>query len=596
MFKSLLIFLLFLQPTYCFDKNWIWSNEWFDKNNWQPSKLPCPDDRITLGDGIIYVKGNVSVVDSLTLPQNGEIVLGANSELVVQNSVRKSDGVCAENEPIDIRYVGVPAKVWLNPLNWQTAVDGFKNDYIRSGAPFIERIPCENDGVVFPEGGAFTVQITDPIKVNSISLDRQKLFDDEVLQTYLKSSEGNKRFQMTTELSSLSIASNKACPKEGCLCGTSKLKSEICKTFNCPKPCKKKVLPFQDCCYRCGAIIEMTFDSNFNLRPCWNKLGNILQQNANYSGVRLYMSRIKPEIIQLLLSDEEDGTASESAVYTLKTYLESVDKSDNCSHKALATIFSKNTIPPPEAQTDSKVTVISLSIILPIVIFILIVVFIATWRRKRRSNEPVKFTNDITTFPGIDGIEYKTSDFIENYQGGGVSFTNPTYDVMQDPNANVEDTHSPKYDIPVSFFKEHKVEMHDEKKTVDVSAVENPAYNAYSMEPGLDKDETGAGDDGVGVTNPLYAEIFDEKVDVKNNNPVDDEDSHDVKDEEDEEEVKKNDTLEAVEELTNNEDTQSVDSLQTRLKLQLKLEEDRNEDQNIKDVSNVDAVKDQSEA
>lgn len=34
------------------------------------------------------------------------------------------------------------------------------------------------------------------------------------------------------------------------------------------------------------------------------------------------------------------------------------------------------------------------------------------------------------------------------------------------------------------------------------------------MEPGLDKDETGAGDDGVGVTNPLYAEIFDEKVGV----------------------------------------------------------------------------------
>ena len=71
----------------------------------------------------------------IVFPRNAEILLG---EPINRPLLQLSDPQCGQS-------VFLPEqRLWDNPLNWRTLADD-------DSLPFVERIPCEYDGVVFPE-------------------------------------------------------------------------------------------------------------------------------------------------------------------------------------------------------------------------------------------------------------------------------------------------------------------------------------------------------------------------------------------------------------------------------------------------------------
>jgi hypothetical protein len=66
----------------------------------------------------------------------------------------------------DIVFTRSWSAAWLDPANWKT--EGRRT---ADPVPHLERIPCTNDLIVFPEGGTFRVRLPDvTVTVGRISL------------------------------------------------------------------------------------------------------------------------------------------------------------------------------------------------------------------------------------------------------------------------------------------------------------------------------------------------------------------------------------------------------------------------------------------
>jgi len=531
---KLLILALLLHNVASYQKEWRWVNKWNLPENWLPRKIPCPQDRILIGDGVVFIGNNVSATE-MVLSDNSELVFGDNSEIEMLDATRTEPASVdvttecnSQGDGVDMEFVGQPPKSWLNPLNWQYVnAAGIPDDYLTTAAPYMERIPCRNDELIFQKGNAFAVQLSESYSVKQISIDEQ--FTDNVqLQSHLSSKGGKSSFVLERGVD-LTVETY-ACPTKGCLCGYDKYKSGICSAFKCPSTanaCSRTVKPHGDCCQRCGTKLTFDSPSNFNMDACMRRYRASTEQKlnkVNSGNVKLFMSRMTNTKVQVLFTDLSDGEAALKALNNLHKLIQGTDSSEACSGQNILVDTGDFVIPTKKPSTgdNNKTRTIALAIILPILLLIIIVIIVIAYRKSRRSHDipAVKFKNEELEFPGgVQDIQFATTDFseidIESNRRNPNAFVNPVYEVENGPKDNEiaeRPFNIPTDEAPPVYTEKEVVDTNDGAQSPfrEKSGMENPLYKQLKKE----QDE-GESDTSSIRKAPLESELDDSNYDTQ---------------------------------------------------------------------------------
>lgn len=168
---------------------------------------------------------------------------------------------------------------WLSASNWVTArdPDSNGNSLINAATPHDERIPCDNDEIIFPINNSFTVDLqslpiltfkTIAINGRVMSIDEFEKFLPEYGQTSFKNTQN-----LWLRPSSCNDGEKCACHEK-----VDALREIMCeneKPFCQPTPhCSDPIKPVGHCCLECGAMFQMKIDSinSFNLEAFKEKV------------------------------------------------------------------------------------------------------------------------------------------------------------------------------------------------------------------------------------------------------------------------------------------------------------------------------------
>jgi len=535
----LLVFSVF-DHTIAIEKTWIHTTLWNDVLNWQPPHLPCADGTVHLSDGVVFIS-NITLPSEIILSSNSEIIFDANSEIPLGQPVNAAPD--ASNPNCGKNFLPVQHS-WHNPLNWKS---GDERD---TGIPYIERIPCHEDDVVFPEHNSFVAKMSRSVSVNSVQLRGKKLTENAELQSYLSSEDEKDNFIYENN-AKLSVQSD-SCPKAGCICEgyTDKTYNQmVCDSFQCPKiDCPNlKVKPTGDCCSHCGCTVDFKFNSGFDLEKCQ-------QAMINYTS---HISRTEFDKVQILLFDNQQRRVTNEMVDEISRLLQ--QQGHPCMAKSKSVIKGICSGGKGSQSGNENAGTIAMSIVIPIIaLTILIIILVVVYRRHRRiasQREHKEFKNpdDIMEYPGMDQVDMRTTDFMSPYdhivevkskEDGAQSFSNPSYagndfedgqdenfnqsvvdinfsNFFNDPNSNeMKDANmfktssfgNPLYDAliddkkpPQNENEEEEINHRGNEAVLQNEAdVENQAKEA-DADVG---DEANFGDGSGGLDNPLYSEVF----------------------------------------------------------------------------------------
>ncbi|XP_065062715.1 protein amnionless-like [Rhopilema esculentum] len=512
-----------------YSKRWIWSTDWNDPNNWDKQRLPCSQDTIQLTEGVIIVRRNTST-GNMELSKNGELVLGENTELSVGGSVSSSgvDKNCPKGE--SLQFIGNRARNWFNPLNWKFTENG-KIASWSNGTLYMDRVPCINDQVYFPEGDAFKVSLSNKAEVAEIFLSKKSVGD---MSSYLSSNEGRLRFTLSSG-GSLTVSKNVCTQKFGCPCGYANMKKMICSSFECPPTCNNKVKPEGDCCERCGSLLKIKLNQNFNLGVCQRSLQNNLVKGG-FNGATLVISPIAEnnavERAQILITDNANGRDVGRAADITVSYLQA-GKDNDCSVLEVKkdTDSTSGNTGKSTGSTQSSSTV-ALAVTLTLV---LVLIFLAAgylyYRRKNGSlifrkqvlHNEMDITGTELTDTQFSGTVLDYDDNVIEVPGkSGASFANPMYDEAIHPGpavieANSDSPHlEPVKAKPLRKQKKEKSSKLFPKgkskqgKKEDENAFENPAYSVFGkdLDDSFDQTYNVPVPDDSGFSNPVYGDIY----------------------------------------------------------------------------------------
>ena len=480
--------VVFISCVSAFEKHWLSAISLEDPSNWDPPRLPCPDDKIVLKSAVVYIENNITV-ESINLHTNGAITFSPNTVLTFQEkSQRKKREVsrCSGSGGMAL-FIGQQKKPWLNPMNWDIYTNGKKDEYLTKAVPYVERVPCIDDTVSFPKGNAFEINVEGKIAIKGIILNEQVITNDTILQTYL-TYEGKSQFHFPNAGSSLKLNSKNTCGNSGCQCGNDILIKKICNNFKCPETCVKKVKPHADCCYHCGALIDIKYDHNFNLNRCWKDLRLHLRK-SNFSGVWLYMSvtESKNTKIQIVITEDSDGSNAEAAADSIQDYVK-----NSTSNMCDGIISSKTIFYKEEVSTTTIVLAVVLTII-----FVALIIIAAYYFHKKRNFEIKKqrFQNeDVSHYPGADDMEMTTDFTIPDLFPGANAFDNPSYNLPHvqddDDGEGKDDMASPEYTIPVNYFPKKSIEETDIPRYVGIDDIEVDGGNVNPLYEGIHENLT----------------------------------------------------------------------------------------------------------
>eukprot|EP00795_Rhopilema_esculentum_P008205 gene8205-14140_t len=455
-----------------YSKRWIWSTDWNDPNNWDKQRLPCSQDTIQLTEGVIIVRRNTST-GNMELSKNGELVLGENTELSVGGSVSSSgvDKNCPKGE--SLQFIGNRARNWFNPLNWKFTENG-KIASWSNGTLYMDRVPCINDQVYFPEGDAFKVSLSNKAEVAEIFLSKKSVGD---MSSYLSSNEGRLRFTLSSG-GSLTVSKNVCTQKFGCPCG-------YANGFN-------------------GATLVIS---------------PIAENNA-------------VERAQILITDNANGRDVGRAADITVSYLQA-GKDNDCSVLEVKkdTDSTSGNTGKSTGSTQSSSTV-ALAVTLTLV---LVLIFLAAgylyYRRKNGSlifrkqvlHNEMDITGTELTDTQFSGTVLDYDDNVIEVPGkSGASFANPMYDEAIHPGpavieANSDSPHlEPVKAKPLRKQKKEKSSKLFPKgkskqgKKEDENAFENPAYSVFGkdLDDSFDQTYNVPVPDDSGFSNPVYGDIY----------------------------------------------------------------------------------------
>lgn len=273
---SLILAAIFVGLCECRRVVWKQRSSMGDANNWVDNKVPCSSDALLFPESSYdLIKLSNFTMKEIILPKTGGFVLDARTSL----SFRESDSKCKANETRTFK--SVIETPWLSSSNWDITREPNSDrstHFYNKATPHEERLPCDNDEIVFPVNNSYVVDLQScpRLSFKSIAIDGRVLSVTE-FRSFLSSEYGDSMFKNKDE----TLFIDSECLDES-KCPCHKVKSsildqlcqndiQICE----PVPhCSTPIKPIGHCCSECGAMFQAKLEKfrNFNLQTFKTKI------------------------------------------------------------------------------------------------------------------------------------------------------------------------------------------------------------------------------------------------------------------------------------------------------------------------------------
>jgi protein amnionless len=249
-----------------------------DAGNWEDNKVPCPSDIVEFPDRTndLNIFTTFSAKE-IILPKSGGFILDGKATINFAENDSKCD---ANTVKVFKRVVGAR---WLDARNWNVSTtdndddddDSDENDdtfRVNKATPHEERLPCDNDEIIFPINNSNIVdlQFVPSLSFKSVTIDGRTVAVNR-FREFLSDLHGQSMFRNTMT----TIFEESSCNDENkCVCHqkSAALREQLCENEqqNCPKilKCSKPFRPIGHCCDECGSMLHMKIqkNDNFNLK------------------------------------------------------------------------------------------------------------------------------------------------------------------------------------------------------------------------------------------------------------------------------------------------------------------------------------------
>ena len=248
-----------------------------DAKNWEGDKIPCSSDTLLFPQkSYDYIKLSNFTMKEIILPQSGGFILDRQASI----NFREKDAKCEFNRTRT--YKSVIQSAWLSASNWIDARDPDADlggiSLINSATPHDERVPCDNDEIIFPLNNSYVVDLQSlpTLTFKTVAIDGRVMSMND-FKEFLFSTYGQASFKGTENLLLEETSCNDG---DKCVCHEKfeALRDILCeneKPFCQPIPhCSEPIKPFGHCCSECGAMFQMKVSSidDFNLEAFRGKI------------------------------------------------------------------------------------------------------------------------------------------------------------------------------------------------------------------------------------------------------------------------------------------------------------------------------------
>lgn len=233
-----------------------------DALNWDGDEVPCSSDALLFPQqSYDFIKLSNFTTRELILPKSGGFILDSQMSL----NFREVDGKCKKN---DVRtYKSLIQVPWFSSSNWITTKTG-KRDLINAATPHDERIPCDNDDIIFPINNSYAVdlQSVPSMTFRSIAIDGRILTSNE-FKDFLFTPSGQSSFKNTDDIQFIKNDENCLHSINCYVCHRryESVRQQLCeneKPFCQPIPhCSEPIKPIGHCCQECGALFQVKIPS-----------------------------------------------------------------------------------------------------------------------------------------------------------------------------------------------------------------------------------------------------------------------------------------------------------------------------------------------
>lgn len=241
-----------------------------DANNWEDNEIPCASDALVFPEtSYDLIKLSNFSMKEIILPKTGGFILDTQTAL----RFREKDTNCKANGTK--AFKSVIQTPWLLANNWIAARDANDNehvDFYNKATPHEERLPCDNDEIIFPINNSYVVDLQSApvLSFKSISIDGRQMTTTE-FGGFLKSAFGQLSFKNNDNTLFVDSSCN---DEDKCVCHdkSDALREQLCvnELPNCETTprCTDPIKPIGHCCDVCGALFQMELASisNFNLK------------------------------------------------------------------------------------------------------------------------------------------------------------------------------------------------------------------------------------------------------------------------------------------------------------------------------------------
>ncbi|CRK97742.1 CLUMA_CG011123, isoform A [Clunio marinus] len=242
-----------------------------DANNWEDNKMPCSSDALHFPQrSYDLIKLSNFSMKEIILPKTGGFILDSQTTL----NFHENDPQCKPNETK--MFKSVIQSPWLSTSNWNNARDVSEievdDEFYNKATPHEERLPCDNDEVIFPINNSYVVDLQSipSLSFKTIAINGRILSIGE-FKEFLSSTFGQSMFKNVEN----TIFDESSCIDENkCVCHrkNAALMEQLCSNEmrDCRSipPCTDPIEPIGHCCFECGALFQMKLNAinNFQLK------------------------------------------------------------------------------------------------------------------------------------------------------------------------------------------------------------------------------------------------------------------------------------------------------------------------------------------
>lgn len=258
-----LVFLFLLITTFSLhvsSETKYWSPRDQDVDEWHTHSIKCPKTALRFADGSLEMIEGHSHEKQIIFGKSGWYFLHDRSQIVIGDSPLTTDSdVCADAFGTEVVVHAVKSVPWASPKNWQS------NTNHNPAKPDIEKIPCDNDEIVFNTSvvrvdldGLFQVQM------KRIFIHGQWMTARD-FGSFCKTILGQKQFDNSESVDFSTPVSGPAI--KSCQSNAYFYQRLVCENVECgPAHCIDPIRPQGFCCDICGATAQVEIHPHSDLR------------------------------------------------------------------------------------------------------------------------------------------------------------------------------------------------------------------------------------------------------------------------------------------------------------------------------------------